>query len=223
MTTLRLDLHVHTSRSDDAEAPVDEVLARAADAGLDGLAVTDHDAVASGLRAAERASEYGLLVVPGVEVSTADGHLLALGVDARPDPGCSLATTVERVRALGGIAVVPHPFQRSRHGAPREAIEDCDGIEVYNAHYLTGFRNGQAAAFAAERGHPTVGGSDAHRPASVGRGYTEVVLPTDDPDVEEVLAAVRDGRTRARGHRTPVRRYVRRWTYNARLRARSPL
>jgi predicted metal-dependent phosphoesterase TrpH len=78
---MRFDPHVHTRLSYDSSAAVHDVLAAVADAGLDALAVADHDTIEGSLRAAALPPEYGLLGVPGIELSTADGHLLALGVE----------------------------------------------------------------------------------------------------------------------------------------------
>jgi len=223
---LQLDLHVHTSHSYDGAGPVRAVLAAARDAGLDGLAVTDHDTAAGARRAVELAPEYGLFVLPGVEVSTRDGHLLGLGIDRAPPTGRPMAETVRAVREAGGVAVVPHPFQRSRHGAGRRAIRraDPDAIETFNAHLLTGLRNRRAARFAARTDRPAVGGSDAHRPGTVGRAHTVVRLPDGRPEEpadvpsEGVLDALRAGRTTAHGRRVPVRRGAGQLLHNATLR-----
>jgi predicted metal-dependent phosphoesterase TrpH len=217
MPTVRFDPHVHTAASYDSAAPVGAVLRAARRAGLDAVAITDHDTMA-GARAAVRAARE-LTVVPGVEVSTADGHLLALGVESRPGPGRPFEETVAAVRERGGVAVVPHPFQRSRHGVSRRALTDCDGIEAYNAMAMTGLRNRRAQAFARAEGYPMVGGSDAHRPASVGRAYTAVDLPEgESPTADALLASIRAGRTDFAGDRTPTGRVLRKLLYNAGLR-----
>jgi predicted metal-dependent phosphoesterase TrpH len=208
-TTLHIDPHVHTRGSFDCDEPLERVLERAAKSVVDGLVVTDHDCVSNALAAADRGDEYGLLVLAGVEVSTADGHLLAVGVRSRPPDGHPLAETVEWVRDDGGVAVVPHPFQRTRHGVSADAVADCDGVEVFNAHALVGFRNRQAARFAARKGYPRFAGSDAHRAEDIGRAYTEVSVDARDPTAGDVLEAMRDGRTRAVGTRTSRRQYVR--------------
>jgi len=218
--TVRFDPHVHSAASYDAETTVDHLLERAAATGLDALAVTDHDAIAASLRAVERAPDYGLVAVPGVEVSTADGHLLALGVDSRPDPGRSLSVTVDAVRSLGGVSVVPHPFQRSRHGAPASAIEDAapDAVEIHNAHTLLGVRNEQARAFARRHDLPGIGASDAHEASLVGRGYTEVCV--DAPGsltANAILDGIRAGRTTSRGGRTTAEQFLRKYLVNASL------
>jgi predicted metal-dependent phosphoesterase TrpH len=219
---IRLDPHVHTAGSYDSAASVHAVLERAAERGLDGVVITDHDAIEESLRAAALAPEYGLLGIPGVEVSTADGHLLAIGVDHRPEPGRSLAESVETVREDGGAAVVPHPFQRTRHGARAADIVDCDGIETYNALAMTGVRNRRARRFADREGHPHLAGSDAHRPDMVGRAYTAVdVEARGNPATVapgEVIDAIRRGRTAPRGERAPVRRYVSKFARNAGIR-----
>lgn len=211
--TLAIDPHVHSEDSYDGHEPVELILEHAADIELDGVVVTDHDAIGESLRAAGIAHEYGLVGVPGVEVSTAVGHLLAIGVDERPEPGAPLGKTVREVRELGGIAVVPHPFQRSRHGVRRRNVDACDGIEVYNSMVFTGYRNRQANRFAERRGYPKFGASDAHSIRNVGRAYTEIALrdvPADTPaaaiDGETLIDAMRNGDTELRGKRTPIHR-----------------
>jgi predicted metal-dependent phosphoesterase TrpH len=223
MGRLRLDPHVHSAGSYDCSTPVERVLAAAAEAGLDAVAITDHDTIAESLRAHEIAPDYGLLAVPGVEVSTADGHLLALGVDEALEPGQSLAATADAVHDLGGVAVVPHPFQRARHGASADAIAAApiDLIETHNAHTVAGLRNRQAARFAARGDYPATGGSDAHGPTLVGRAYTELEVPGDAADAaaDAVVAALRDGRTSVHGGRTSVGQMARKYARNALLKA----
>ena len=85
-----LDPHVHTSASRDSTADVEAVLGSAERTALDAVAVTDHDTMAGPRRALEFVRSYEVVVIPGVEVSTADGHLLALGVTDRPEPDRSL-------------------------------------------------------------------------------------------------------------------------------------
>jgi predicted metal-dependent phosphoesterase TrpH len=123
-TVLSLDLHVHSALSYDAHEPIELLPEHASDIGLDGFVVTDHDRIAASLEAAELAAEYGLVEIPGVEVSTAQGHLLAVGVDERPARAMRYAVTVHCERELGGAAVVPPPFQRTRHGARRRVLDE---------------------------------------------------------------------------------------------------
>ena len=206
--TITLDPHVHSRASYDGHEPVDLILEHAADIGLDAIAITDHDTIEASLRAAERAPDYGIVGVPGVEVSTAHGHLIALGVEEMPPVGEPFAATVDAVRDLGGAAVVPHPFQRTRHGVRKRNLTDCDAIEVFNAWLFTGYRNRRARTFAARRGYPGVAGSDAHSLRSVGRAYTEIEF--DDPsvrvDADAIVDAILKGSTDVAGRRAPIHR-----------------
>ncbi|WP_247000363.1 CehA/McbA family metallohydrolase [Halosolutus gelatinilyticus] len=224
--SVSIDLHVHSEGSYDCRTRIVDVLERAAEIGLDGVCITDHDAIEQSLAAAEIAPEYGLVGIPGAEVSSRDGHVLAIGVDRCPEPGRPFDRTVVEIRNRGGIAVVPHPFQRSRHGVARSVIDDCDGIEVHNAMGLTGIRNRQAFRFAADRGVPTIAGSDAHAPCVLGRAYTNVFLESDEADPVEqdaLLAAIAAGRTAPIGSLAPTTRWARKYATNVGFKLRSGL
>jgi predicted metal-dependent phosphoesterase TrpH len=206
-TTIRIDPHVHSEGSYDGHDPVELLLEQAAEIGLDGIVVTDHDVLHESLRATELAPEYGLIGIPGVEVSTEVGHLLAIGVSEMPPRRAPLNDTVEWVRDHGGVAVVPHPFQRSRHGVPRRHLVDCDAIEVFNSWLFTGFRNRRARRFAAEHDYPALAASDAHSVPHVGRAFTELVIDDVERstlDGATVLDAMRSGATRMQGRRQPI-------------------
>ncbi|MFA1610400.1 CehA/McbA family metallohydrolase [Halobellus rubicundus] len=220
--TVTVDPHLHTVASYDGHATPERLLDAAERAGLDAVVVTDHDTVEGARVAKTLAADRDVVVVVGCEVSTADGHLLAIGVHDAPEPGRPLPTTARAVRDRGGLAVVPHPFQRSRHGARADAIEAVDGIEVHNAHALLNIRNGQARSFAARRGYAMFGGSDAHRAGTVGLATTAVTLPPEtDLTSESLVGAMRDGDTTAVGRRTSTWQYVSKLFANARYRTLS--
>jgi predicted metal-dependent phosphoesterase TrpH len=140
-----------------------------------------------------------------MEVTSAAGHVLAFGVEELVPDGLSYDETLERIHEQGGIAVVPHPFQKSRHGvAPhisKAQLASADAIEVYNSRLLTGRANRKAEQFAVDRGLPMTAGSDAHISEMVGQAVTKV--GTDDRDVDSILDAIRAGRTTVVGRRTP--------------------
>lgn len=209
-TTVQVDLHVHSEASYDGREPVELILEHAADIGLDAVVVTDHDEIHASLEAADLAPEYGLVGIPGVELSTADGHLLGVGVEEMPEPGRPMDETAEAVRELGGAAVVPHPFQRTRHGVRKRRLQgvDPDAIETFNAWLFTGYRNRRARRYADRYGYPGVGGSDAHSLLTVGRAYTEVAVeaPPDDVVAADVVSAIHDGDTAIAGRRASVQR-----------------
>lgn len=211
--TARIDPHVHSEGSYDADDPVELILEQANDIGLDAVVITDHDTIEESLRAAELASEFDLVGIPGVELSTADGHLLALGVDEMPEPRRPLMESIAEVRELGGAAVIPHPFQRSRHGVRKRHITDCDALEVYNSWLFTGYRNRRARRFADARGFPGVAASDAHSVHWVGRAYTEIALDgissRDELTADHIIDAIKNGSTAIYGRRKPIHRSAR--------------
>ena len=204
---LSVELHTHSSLSHDGRDPVELLLEQASAVGLDALAVTDHDELEASLRAAELAPDYGLVGIPGMEVTCEAGHVLALGIAEAIPPGLSFAETLDRIREQGGLAVVPHPFQESRHGVldkiSKEELATADAIEVYNSRLLTGRSNRQAERFARRRGLPMTAGSDAHIAEMVGQAVTTV--DADEASVAEILDAIREGRTTVEGERTPWR------------------
>jgi len=157
MGVLSVELHTHSSLSHDGRDAIELLLEQARAVGLDALAVTDHDELEASLRAAELAPEYGLVGIPGMEISSGAGHVLALGITEAVPPGLSFGETLDRIREQGGLAVVPHPFQESRHGVLDEISKDelatADAIEVYNSRLLTGRSNRQPS------GSPDGGGS----------------------------------------------------------------
>lgn len=201
---LRLDLHVHTAHSYDGVDSIAETLRWANANGLDGLAVTDHNTVA-GLREAERA-DAGLLVIPGVEISTAEGHLLLLGVREAAPPKRPPEETIEWAEARGATIIAPHPFHPLRHPLGRVEGLKIHAVEAFNSRFITGWANRKAQREAERLRLPRVGSSDAHRARFVGCGVTEV--EADNRTVEAVLEAVRKGRTSWSGSRTPVTSYL---------------
>ena len=230
--TVSIDPHVHSEGSYDGHEPVELLLEQASDIGLDGIVVTDHDAIEESKRAADLASEYGLVGIPGVEVSTAAGHLLAIGVEEQPEPREPLAETVDAIRAEGGVAVVPHPFQRTRHGVRKRKLTDCDAIEIFNSWLFTGYRNRRAKRFAQRHEYPGVAASDAHSAGFLGRAYTELTISgvnsKADLDGEHVVAAFRNGSAEIHGRRQPLHRSAHHYLIGAgrkagwALRARTP-
>ncbi len=218
---LSVELHTHSALSHDGRDPVDLLLQQAAAVGLDALAVTDHDEIDASVEAAELAAEYGLVGIVGMEVTSAAGHVLAFGIDELVPSGLPFDETLDRIRKAGGIAVVPHPFQKTRHGVAahvsRDQLASADAIEVYNSRLFTGRANRQAEKFAIRQNLPMTAGSDAHISEMVGQAVTEV--GADERSADAILSAVADGRTSVVGKRTPWRVSLRQFAGGAKRRA----
>ena len=184
----KADLHLHTTYSD-GRGTVPEVLAHVACSDLRLIAITDHDTIAGAVEAHRLASAFGVQVIVGEEVTTAEGELLALFIDSALPPGRPAAETIAAVHAQGGLCIAPHPFawglpslgkaglrQRCAPGTTPSGVVawQLDALEGFNAS-LTWPRsacNLAAQRAAHELGVPAVGGSDAHAVATIGRGYT---------------------------------------------------
>jgi predicted metal-dependent phosphoesterase TrpH len=198
----RADLHVHSHCSDGRQSP--EALVVAASGRVDVLAVTDHDEITGALRAREYARgrpELGVDVIVGEEISTLNGHVLALDVGERVSPGLTAERTVALIHEQGGLAVAPHPlhpfrYARRGHRALAEILDDLpfDAVEVVNnSGPLACFYD--ARALVANDGWrlPVCGGSDAHDARYVGSGLTRF----EGRDAAALRRALLAGRTHA--------------------------
>jgi hypothetical protein len=191
---LRFDLHVHSRYSPDSGLALEEIAARVAALGLAGFAVTDHNTTAGHQELPTLREKFPrLLVVPGIEVSTVEGHLLAFGINRAPPVHRPLAETVGYIRDHGGEPVLSHPFRRSHGvGGPVAEGADVNAIETRNGHN-SGRANARANELAGRRGLGGTGGSDAHALRDVGRAFTEFRDPVTSLD--DLLAALRSRRT----------------------------
>ncbi|MFB6093784.1 MAG: PHP domain-containing protein [Halanaeroarchaeum sp.] len=202
---LTVELHAHSALSYDGRDPVEMLHEQAAAVDLDAIVVTDHDEFSASAEAAETAQDYGLLGIAGMEVTSAAGHVLAIGIDERVPSGLPFTETIEAIHDRNGIAIVPHPFQSSRSGVAENVetgdLARADAIEVYNSRLLTGRANRRAKSFASEHDLPMTAGSDAHIAEMVGQAVT--LVDADEPTRAGVLEAIREGQTTVEGRRTP--------------------
>ena len=169
--------------------------------GIDCIAVTDHNTTEGALRALELAGSDPSLprVIPGIELSTADGEIIGLYVWETIPSGLPLAEAAARVRGQGGLIYLPHPYDRFRRGAISRAArlragELADIIEVANGRSLGPGAGAKAAALARRLGKPGGAGSDAHREAEVGLAYTMVDAY---PSRDTLVALVTEGGLRS--------------------------
>jgi hypothetical protein len=196
--TLHIDLHCHTRFSADGVAEPEELIEEAKRRGLHGFAVTDHDTCAAvdyfesrGYLNRAGTPVDGILIIPGQEISTSAGHLLALGITLPDLRGISPEEAVALIHKCGGLAVPPHPFDFFRAGIKESILDrlEVDAIEVFNA--ATTFKrcNRQALAYAKRRGLPMIASSDAHDASALGTAYT--ILDAEEFTRDGVLAAIR--------------------------------
>jgi predicted metal-dependent phosphoesterase TrpH len=196
--TARFDLHIHSLHSPDSSESIDQILAQASRAGLRGVALTDHNSVAGHSELLALAPKWpGLLLIPGVEVSTVEGHLLLYGVDQAPPRARPIDEILDWAKARDAVPVLAHPF-RTFHGVGGAVAERAlvPAIETRNGH--NGSRaNQRAEVVRARRQLGGTGGSDAHRAPEVGRCTTEFARPVES--LESFLVELRAGRVSALG------------------------
>jgi len=186
---LKIDLHVHTYYSIDAGTTPKEVVAYSKKRGLDGVAITDHDTLKGALKLT---NQKELIVISGIEITTLDGHVLALNVHEEVLPKMTLSETIRRVHELGGIAVAAHP--KIIYKGIRQQITSSlgfDAIEIINSSaFPFFFSTYQSRKIALRLGLPQIAGTDAHYPSEIGFAYTIVDA---DSEVDEIVHAIRKG------------------------------
>jgi predicted metal-dependent phosphoesterase TrpH len=206
MPLLKFDLHVHTVGSPDAHTRIEDLPKIIRARGLDGVAVTEHNNF-------DPPHLPGVLIIPGVEVSSRDGHVLALGVKQMVQARLSADDTITQIHDQGGIAVIPHP-----HDPVSKCVKIAhlkvrpDAVETVNADALSFYISNWLARRDARKFQlPEVGGSDSHIPESIGDAYT--VIDSSSGSVQDVLEAIRAGRVHPKGRPTSIRNKMRKLRY----------
>ncbi len=188
-----VDLHMHTDHSHDCATPVEVLLATARERGLGAIAVTDHNVISGAHEAAALAEKYGVKVIVGEEVKTANqGEVIGLFINEQIPRGLTLQETIADIKRQGGVVYVPHPFDRM-HAVPDyehllDVLDDIDAIEIFNPRVAVGTFNDEARRFAAKYRIAAGAGSDAH--VAQGLGSVRIRMPDFDGP-EEFLASLR--------------------------------
>jgi predicted metal-dependent phosphoesterase TrpH len=170
------------------------------------IAITDHDEIAGSLKALELASKYGVEVIPGSEVTTAEGDLLALNITKKIQRDRPLIETVLKVGELGGFCIAPHPMaggfgMKSLNAySILKALRDPDvaciliAIETYNATTIDRWSNHYARILAERLDITQTASSDAHVVEAIGLGATEF----DGHTAQHLITALQTGNVRHR-------------------------
>ncbi|MGY3202368.1 CehA/McbA family metallohydrolase [Streptomyces sp. TE5632] len=209
----RGDCHLHSWHSDGRRTPA-EIAALARAAGLDFINSSEHNTHSGHAHWADVAGD-DLLVLLGEEVTTRNGHVVALGTD----PGTFVdwryrardnrfARFARRVRGAGGLVVPAHPHATCVGCNWKFGFGEADAVEVWNGPWtpddevaladwdgmlVASVRGGQG-----ERGGrgwiPAMGNSDAHRDPDV-VGHPQTVVLADELSRRAVQEGIRAGRS----------------------------
>ncbi|MFO7996146.1 MAG: PHP domain-containing protein [Dehalococcoidia bacterium] len=190
---IKADLHVHTCYSIDCLTPLERIVERCLETGINCIAVADHNTIAGALKLREIAP---FKVIVAEEVLTPAGEIMGLFLSESVPRGLSPQEVISRIRSQGGLVGIPHPFGRSLlPNADRltsaEIMSQVDIIETFNSRTLFSKSMARAWKLAKEQGKAASAGSDAHTAGEIGRAYVE--MPEfDGPD--DFLDALAQGK-----------------------------
>ena len=180
----RADLHIHSTYSDGMPT-IEQILKHTElRTDLDVIAITDHNVIDGSLRARDlwSKSSYRFDFIVGEEISTNEGHLLALLIEKHIPSHLSIERSIDLIHDQGGLAIIVHPLHPLLRMSCQRVVLDrihankdlwLDGIETWNAGLCGIYAN--RITMRANRqcyGWSEVGNSDAHTLNAIGRACT---------------------------------------------------
>ena len=217
---LKADLHIHSCYSRqsfntalgkayakvavDSHNTIEQILSVAHERGLDLVSITDHDSFDAVLHAYSLAQRYGIIVLPGIEITTTEGHLLAYGIREIIPPHLDIRQTVGLIRAQGGIAVPAHPFAPGGiffMGRNKNLLWSnlFDGLEIFS---IMGGVSQRALQTARQFNLAALASTDSKTTTTIGHVYTQI--DADALDSRSIIDTIRQRRTTpvVAGHRS---------------------
>ncbi len=196
---LKLDLHIHSQYSEDGSGNILEISKILKKKGLDGMAITDHNTIEGGLSGLRVASK-DFFVIPGIEISTKDGHIIALNVKENIPRNLTIEETVENIIDIGGLPIVPHLY-RTLSGIKEKKLKKIKNkvpaIEVFNSCSVLK-TNLKTMEIAKKYKLGGTGGSDSHIPSLVGEAYT--LLDSNNPNIDSIISLIEKKKTWGEGN-----------------------
>jgi hypothetical protein len=194
---IRVEFHCHTHYSKDSLLHPQRLLEACRRKGIQRVVVTDHNNNLGGLHAQRLDAQ---LAIPGEEVQTTAGELLAFFVTEEVPRGLSPKESIARLRDQGAFISVSHPYDvlRSGHWEESDLLEILplvDAIETFNARCMKASYNQQAQKFATQHGILGTAGSDAH--AAFELGSATLLLP-EFYDAESLRQALKQAQPQGR-------------------------
>ncbi|MBN2102389.1 MAG: PHP domain-containing protein [Candidatus Aenigmarchaeota archaeon] len=168
-----------------------EMVERAKNLGIGALCITDHDNIKAWPEAIEAGKKHGVFVVPGTEISSADGHILGLGLNELIPKKLSAEETIDRIHQQGGFAIAAHPFDIKGLGI-QDKIKYADGIEIFNSLNVDKVANWLTKRKSKDLGKPLFAGSDAHSADMLGMSLNEI--SGDVHTVDDFISALKNGK-----------------------------
>jgi len=195
---LKIDFHTHTS--DDPQDYIDfssrQLIDRAASEGFDALAITNHDVVTFSQELERYAADRGILLIPGVELTLSNKHVLIVNPDLETELGIGSLGHLAGIKSDRNLIIAPHPFYpgfKCLRSKLEEYISSFDAVEFsffYN-HLVN--QNKGSVRVADAHGKPLVGSSDCHNIWQVGYTYS---LVEAEKNIPSIIAAVKAGKVK---------------------------
>ncbi len=175
---MKLDAHIHTIYSPDGNENPKDIIKYLKKNGLSGMAVVDHNTLKGAKNAIKIAENF--LVIPGMEIKTKKGHILAIGIEKEIERNDVIEEIIEEINEKGGIAVIAHPFRFSKVRINTDAIEIMNGRNFPR-------QNKKASEYAKKRNMPFTAGSDGHYLWEMGKIYIEMNAERIDDAIGEIM------------------------------------
>jgi predicted metal-dependent phosphoesterase TrpH len=190
---LKADLHIHTRYSMDCQTPLDKIIKRCQELGINCVAIADHG-TAEGALEIQKIAPFKVIVAE--EILTTHGEIMGMFLKETIPSGLTPGETVKRIKAQGGLVNIPHPFETIRGSALKdwcidEIAGDIDLMEVLNSRSPFPANTDKAKAFAANHKIPGSAGSDAHSIHEIGNACVEM---PEFSTPEEFLKSLANGR-----------------------------
>lgn len=160
----------------DCNTPLEKIVSRCKETGINCLAIADHGTVEGALKLQAMAP---FTIIVAEEILTPYGEIMGMFLKETIPSGMTVEQTISRIREQGGLVCIPHPFDGLRPSAlDTNVIEKLAGqidvLEVFNAKALTPKSLGEARLFAEKFGIKQSAGSDAHNLGDIGIAYVEM-------------------------------------------------
>jgi predicted metal-dependent phosphoesterase TrpH len=189
---LKADLHIHTRYSMDCQSPLEKIISRCQELGINCIAIADHG-TAEGALEMQKIAPFKVIVAE--EILTTEGEIMGMFLKETIPSGSTPQETIKRIREQGALVNIQHPFETIRGSALKDKViddivKDIDLMEVMNSRSPFPVSANKARAFADAHGIPGVAGSDAHTLKEIGNAYIEM---PDFNDKDDFIAAVKQG------------------------------
>ena len=206
---LKADLHIHTKYSGDCSTPLEKIINRCLEIGINCIAIADHGTIEGALKM-QRIAPFKVIVAE--EILTPHGEIMGMFLKETIPSGLSVEQTISQIRAQGALVNIPHPFDIFRpsaldSGIIEEIVDQIDAVEVFNAREPFRKPSAKAQAFAQKYDIPGTVGSDAHTIGEIGNAYVEM---PEFNGRDDFLQALRAGKVMGHGT-TPLIHFVTAW------------